>query len=148
MQHVLPTLIESAQAVRDRQAAALRQAQQSVQQAGQTLARLREYRAECLARSAAGTLGRTQAQSLQDYQRFIGRLDEAIAMQEREAQRREAHAAAQLQLLLQSQQRLRAFETLAGRHVRARQAREQRLERRESDEFAARAAARAGRAAP
>ena len=96
MKHVLPLLIERAQAVRDRQAQLLRQAQQSAAQAQSTLQRLDAFRGECLSRSAAAQLGHTDGNSLAGYQQFVGRLDEAIGMQGQEATLREAQAATQL----------------------------------------------------
>ena len=139
MDQVLPLLIESAEAARDRQAGALRQAQQAVQQAQDTLARLRQFRADCLARSAGGSLGRADAQSLGDYQRFVARLDQAIVMQQHEAQLRESRVVAAQQQLMQCQQKLLAFQTLTQRRARQREAVATRREQREADEFAARA---------
>ncbi|HZY19159.1 MAG TPA: flagellar export protein FliJ [Ramlibacter sp.] len=142
MQHVLPLLIEQAQAARDQQSVRLKQAQQAVQQAQATLQRLLEFRAECLSRSPAATLGRGDGGQLADYQRFVSRLDEAIAMQRREAQAREGVVGQQQQLLVQCQQRMLAFETLSRRQAQQRDRREQRRGQREADEFAARAVAR------
>jgi flagellar FliJ protein len=139
MKHVLPLLIERAQAVRDRQAQLLRQAQQSAAQAQTTLQRLDAFRVECLSRSAAAQLGRTDATSLAGYQQFVGRLDDAIGMQGQEATLREAQAAEQQQRLLAQQRRVLAFESLARRDAQRQGRREQRQDRLEADEFAARA---------
>ena len=145
MEHVLPTLIESARTARDRQAAQLRQAQGAVQQARTTLERLGQFRAECLARSAAGTLGHTDGPALGRYQRFIARLDEASALQQRELQLRTERAEREQQALVHCQQRLLAFQALAQRRLREREHRENRRLQREADEFAARAFHRAAR---
>ena len=139
MDQVLPLLIDSAEAARDRRAGALRQAQQAVQQAQDTLLRLRQFRADCLARSAGGSLGRADAQSLGDYQRFVGRLDQAIVMQQQEMMLRESRVAAAQQQLMQCQQKLLALQTLVQRRARQREAAATRREQREADEFAARA---------
>lgn len=144
MEHVLPHLIETARVARDRQAVGLRQAQQGVQQALATLERLTQFRADSLARSAAGTLGVTHTQALQQQQRFVSRLDEAVAQQREELALRQAHAETQQQELVKCQQRMLAFETLAKRRANERERKAQRLQQRQSDEFAARAAARGG----
>lgn len=141
LQQVLPLLIERAQAARDRQAAVLRQVQQSAAQAHTTLQRLDAFQAECLARSAAGQLGRSDGASLAGYQAFVGRLGEAIDLQAQEAALRQAQAQDQQQRLLQQQRRVLAFETLARRDAQQRARRQDRLERLATDEFAARAAA-------
>ena len=141
MKHVLPLLIERAQAVRDRQAQVLRQAQQSAAQARTTLDRLDAFRAECLSRSAAAQLGRSDGASLAGYQQFVGRLDDAIGMQGQEAALRDAQAAEQQLRLQQQQRRVLAFESLARREAQRQGRREQRQDRIAADEFAARAAA-------
>ena len=53
MEAVLPQLIERAQAARDRLAFEARQTAQALQQSQATLERLRQFRAEYLARSPA-----------------------------------------------------------------------------------------------
>lgn len=141
MRHVLPLLIERAQAARDRQVQVLRQAQQSAAQAHTTLQRLDAFRGECLSRSAAAQLGATDGASLAGYQRFVGRLDDAIGMQAQEATLRDGQAAEQQRRLLEQQRRVLAFESLARRDALQRARREQRRERLAADEFAARAAA-------
>ncbi|RYY63517.1 MAG: hypothetical protein EOO24_57515, partial [Comamonadaceae bacterium] len=124
MEHVLPLLVEQALAARDQQAAVLRQAQGALQQARATLERLQAFRLECLSRSPAATLGRADGAALADYQRFVTRLDDAIASQGQEASRRQGAVAHQQQLLQQAQQRLLAFQTLGGRYARQRASRE------------------------
>jgi flagellar protein FliJ len=141
MKHVLPLLIERAQAQRDRQALASRQARQSAAQADATLQRLGEFRGECLSRSAAAQLGQADGASLAGYQAFVGRLDEAIGMQGREAALRAGVAHEQQQRLLQQQRRVLALEALARRDALQCGQREQRREQRTTDDFAARAAA-------
>ena len=143
MLHVLPHLIEQATQDRDREAARLQQAQRAVQQASATLERLRVFRLECLARSPAASHGRGDGATLADYQRFVSRLDEAIAMQGQEVAQRDQLAAQQQQRLVAAQQRLLAFDALQRRQLQQRHLRDQRREQRAADEFAARALARA-----
>jgi len=142
MDHVLPLLIERAAALRDRQIAAMQHAQLAAGQAGATLTRLQSFRNDCLARSAAGTLARTNADALAGYQQFVTRLDDAIGLQSRETDARLARAGEQRALLADCERKLLAFETLRRKRATARNAREQRMLQRESDEFAARAARR------
>lgn len=142
MKHALPMLLQSAESARDHQAALLAQARQAVSQAQSTLERLREFRADCLARSAAGTLGGSDGVALGGYQRFVERLDGAIGMQQHEVRAREGRAVGEQQRLQHCQQRLLAFQALQRREAQAAALRLQRREQRESDEFAARAIAR------
>lgn len=142
MDHVLPHLIESARIARDRQAQQLTQAQQAVQQAHATLQRLDQFRAEYLGRSAASTGAPTHRQALEQYQRFVGRLDEALVLQRQELGARQAQADAQQQELVKAQQRMLAFETLAKRRAGERERKAMKLQQHQSDEFAARAARR------
>lgn len=145
MKHVLPLLIETAEAARDRQAGVVAQARQATGQAEGTLQRLTDFRADCLARSAGGTLATTSTDALQAYQRFVGRLDEATAMQQQEVRTREARQAEQQARLQQAQQRLLAFQALQKRDARSREAKALRGEQRAADEFAARSFSRGGK---
>lgn len=142
MKHVLPMLIRSAQEARDAEAARLVQAQSQHAQQCATLARLREFRQDCIARSAAATLGHTRGEQLADYQRFMLRLDDAIAQQTEVTRRCERAAEQQQQRLVATQQRLLAFETLSRREAQREAERENRRSQREIDEFASRAAMR------
>jgi flagellar protein FliJ len=142
MDHILPLLIERAAALRDRQAAAMQQARMAADQADTTLGRLESFRVDCLARSPAGSLARTTADSLAGHQQFVSRLDDAIGLQTQEADTRHARAGEQQAVLIEAQRRLLAFETLQRRRAAERNAKEQRKLQRESDEFAARAARR------
>ena len=142
MDHVLPILIDTARTARDRQAASLREAELAVRQALATLQRLRQFHTECLARSPASMYARSHGDSLVAYQQFVGRLDEAIALQQQEADRRETMRAVQQGHLMRAQQKVAGFESLATRRLQERQLREQRRLEREADEFAARVATR------
>jgi len=139
MDHVLPLLIEGAEAGRDRLAARLREATGQAQQAGATLTRLSDFRAGCVARSPVTRGGPVDVQSLVDHHRFVGRLDEAIAMQTHEERRRQDMAALAQARLAEGQRKLLAFQTLAKRRAAARDLKDARRGQREADEFAARA---------
>jgi flagellar export protein FliJ len=143
LKDVLPLLIETAKAVRERQSANVAQAQLALAQAQSTLRRLQQFRAEYLARSPAARQGRSDGQALAQYTQFFGRLDDAIGQQQRETGLRQSQLEAQQAQLVRCHQRLQAFETLAHRLACERETRESRRLQGEADEFAARAASRA-----
>jgi flagellar FliJ protein len=138
MFEALSLLIDAASAERDRQAALLASAREAQGRSEATLQRLHEFRGECLARSAAGRRGQGDAASLQTYQLFVGRLDEAIRLQHADLASRVRKGEEQLQQLQQVQQRLLALQALAARNAQELRVREQRREQRDCDEFAAR----------
>lgn len=140
MDKILPFLIERAGGERDRQMRVARDAAHAAAQAAGTLARLEEFRVECLARAPGMTGHAATAQSLADFQNFVARLDQAISMQKMEAAQREMRREAAQRQLIERQQRVLAFETLSTRRGAAREAIAARKSQRESDEFAARAA--------
>ena len=142
MDKVLPLLTEGALALRDRHAALVRAAARAVQQADATLAQLRQFRLDLLARSPAALGTATDAQALVGYQRFLARLDEAIVLQQQERALRLGRVEAAQQQLIEKQKRLTAFETLARRRAAERSIKETRRLQRDSDEYAARAVRR------
>ncbi len=139
MKQVLPLLIERALEARDQLAAAARQATQAVQQAEATLAQLTTFRADYLRRSPTGSVGGFTADRLHDWQRFMTRLDEAMALQREDCERRRQVEAMRQQQLAEGQRRLMAFEALAARQAAEQNRRQARQAQRDSDEFAARA---------
>lgn len=142
MERVLTTLIEGARLARDRQSVAVRTAVGMAEQARHTLDRLDQYRGECLARSPAVAGGMPDREMLLDYQRFVGRLDQAIGLQGHEHQVREGHLEAAQLKLLDHQRRLMALETLVKRRAAAKAVKAARQDQRDTDEFAARAVRR------
>jgi flagellar FliJ protein len=142
MDTLLPLLIDRATELRDQQARLSREAAAAAAATQTTLGRLEHFRQDSLARLPAATGQATDAQALVDGQRFMSRLDDAIALQRLECERREQRSAAGQQQLVASQRRLLAFEALVQRRAAAAQAREQRRAQQASDEFAARAAQR------
>ena len=143
MDAVLPVLISRAEATRDTEAARAQQAAMAVRQAHDTLRRLGEFRDELIGRSAAATLGRTDTDALAGYQVFMTRLGDAMSQQTREATRREQALASQQARLVEAQQRVLALQTLVRRRAATRDAKQARIEQRNTDDFAARAFARA-----
>lgn len=142
MDQVLPLLIGQAQVRRDQTAALACDAALASRQGQATLEQLRQFHGDCLTRSPGAGGGHADGQSLIDYQNFVSRLDEAITLQLQECQRRQERAAARQEQLLESQQRLMAFEALAQRRAAARSAKDSRAQQRDADEFGARAARR------
>ena len=143
MKNILPLLIERAGQLRDRHVADAQENLATLRTAQSVLQRLDEFRVEFLARSPAATGAQADAQALQDYQRFVGRLDEAIAQQRLECDRRQQRNDAAQRLLLDSQRRVVALQSWKRREAHAEANRESRKTQREADEFAARAAVHA-----
>lgn len=139
MKAVLPLLIERARQARDQLAVQSRQAAQRVQQAAATREQLESFRQDYL-RRAPGRAGQpTTADGLQDWQRFVTRLDQAIALQVQDLAIRQQQAEHAQVRLAEGQRRLTAFQALDTRQHAAQSQREQRAAQRDSDEFAARA---------
>ena len=139
MKEALPLLIERAREARDQLAAAARAATLAVQQGDATLQQLSTFRADYLRRSPTATAGSFSADRLQDWQRFMTRLDEAVEMQREDCERRRQVESLRQQQLSDGQRRLMAFEALAARQAAERERRQARQAQRDSDEFAARA---------
>lgn len=100
----------------------------------QLLAYREDYRARLLNSTKLGMA----ANSLKDFQLFLGKLEAAIRQQAEEVERCKLRWE-QARLEWQAQQRkLKAFDTLALRHQRSEQRREARLEQREQDELSGR----------
>lgn len=142
MNNVLPLLIDRAQVLRDRHVREARDTLTTLQTAQQVLQRLDDFRVEFLARSPAASGASADTHALQDYQRFVGRLDEAIAQQRQECARRQQRNDAAQRQLLDSQRRVVALQAWSRRELAAQVTRDNRRTQRESDEFATRAASR------
>ena len=139
MQAVLPLLLERAEGERDRQGVSLRQAAQALQQAQATLGQLERFREDYLRRSPVAAGQALDAQRLMDWQRFVSRLDQALAMQRQELALRTHQEAQARQRLVQAQQRLMSLQALGRRWSQQQQARLDRCLQAEADAFAARA---------
>ena len=137
--HVLPIVIQQARQSRDAQSARTVAALTAVQQAESTLRQLEDFRIDYLRRSPAASGETLQIERLLDFQRFVTRLDEAIAIQQNEAALRRHRQFESQQQLAEAQRRLLAFETLATRQAAEREHSARRREQRDTDEFAARA---------
>ncbi|MGE4243976.1 flagellar export protein FliJ [Ramlibacter sp.] len=145
LDRTLPLLIERAVAARDREAQALAQTQRREAAAAERGEQLCNYRVQYLARSPAATGASVSGDALASRQRFIAKLDEALAIQKDDLSMRARETAAQHARLLQCQQALLALQTLQRRREAQRDLRLARGAQREADEFAARALQRARR---
>jgi flagellar FliJ protein len=142
MKNVLPLLIDRAQVLRDKHVREARETLTTLQTAQQVLQRLDDFRTEFMARSPASSGASADTQALLDYQRFVGRLDEAMAQQRQECTRRQQRNDAAQRQLLDSQRRVVALQSWQRREAAALAAKDNRRTQREADEFAARAAGR------
>lgn len=110
----------------------LRAAEQKLEQLRGYLGEYRRSRSEALTQGLA-------AARLREYDAFLARLDEAIAAQALEVDRtRVTWEAARVQWI-EANKREKAMDALAERHAEEERARENRLDRKVQDEFAARA---------
>ncbi len=144
MTNLIPMLIDRAQQLRDRHVAEARDTLVTLNTAQSVLQRLDDFRIDFLARSPAATGACADAQALQDYQRFVGRLDEAITQQRQECERRRVRNDAAQRQLLDSQRRVVALQAWQRREAHAQATRDSRRSQREADEFAAHAVAARG----
>lgn len=114
----------------------LAQAHTRVNDARRTLDTLSRYRGDYAARWRSIT--EADAAALANFRRFLLKLDEAVLTQQQEAQKcTESLHAAQAQWN-QTRRRIKSLELLIDRRQAAQRLRDNRLEQKSSDEFAAR----------
>ena len=113
-------------------ATALRRHGERKSQQEKRLEELRTFRREYLEQRGALLAQGTTASRLRDFEGFIRRLDEAIAVQEKEVD-------GARQFWETQRQKERAIDVLADRHAEGELERESRLEQKHTDEFASRA---------
>lgn len=107
-------------------------------EAEEKLRQLLEYREDYRARLLNSTRLGMPANSLKDYQLFLGKLELAIRQQTEEVARCKKHWEHGRHEWQAQQRKLKAFDTLAQRHRRSEQKREANLEQREQDELSSR----------
>jgi flagellar FliJ protein len=120
-------------------ATALRRHGERKAQQEKRLEELRTFRREYLEQRSALLAQGTTASRLRDFEGFIRRLDEAIAIQETEVERARALWDGARQFWETQRQKERAVDVLAERHAEGELERESRLEQKRTDEFASRA---------
>lgn len=99
---------------------------------------LQDYRAEYEARFLEQARNGIGPDAWRNYSAFIGRLDEAIAVQRESVQRAGRNTADGQQAWMAQRNKVKAFDTLAQRHHQTVLRQENRAEQKLSDEHAAR----------
>ena len=92
----------------------------------------------------AAQAGLTQRE-WQNFQHFLGRLDEAIEQQRKTVEAQERNTAAGQLQWQQQRTKLKAFDTLSERHYSSENAKALKLEQKLQDEFASRAKGKPGK---
>lgn len=110
-------------------------------EAEEKLQQLMAYREDYRARLLQTTKLGMQANSLKDFQLFLGKLELAIRQQTEEVERCKRHWEHGRHEWQAQQRKLKAFDTLSQRHQRSEQKREAKQEQREQDELSRREAA-------
>lgn len=141
-QHSLNTLIELATEKRDADASALGALHGEQAQATEQLNALVSYRHEYRERLDRAMNEGVSMVRLENDQRFLATLDEAIAQQRRIIANNESRLAEGKSQWQSSQRRLKSFDTLASRRAGQAAKAESRREQRINDEAAARASQR------
>lgn len=109
--------------------------------AKQKLEELQNYRFEYQGRLTGNTQGGMDILLLRDYYAFLAKLEQAIKFQEREVDQQHARWMAAHASWLELRQKVKSYEVLKERHIRAETKRHNIREQRQSDEFAGRKAA-------
>lgn len=125
----------------DDAADALRSHAQRLRESEDKSAELDRYRREYQAQRAAQLADGMDAARLRAFDAFVARLDEAIAAQRLDTERRRAIWESARLAWVAAHRRSEAMDALAARHEAAELQREGRAERKREDEFASRAAA-------
>jgi flagellar FliJ protein len=134
----LQTVLELMQSRADEATQQLARLIASERDAKSKLAMLQQYRDEYSARfQLAARNGVTQSE-WHNYQEFLGRLDEAIAAQQKAVLVQEKNTATGQMHWQQQRKKLKAFDTLSERHYTSENSQELKREQKAQDEFAAR----------
>jgi flagellar FliJ protein len=136
MPQSLKTLLDIATRERDQAAAALAQAEQQLRAQQQQWEQLQAYRADYAARAPAHGGRAAPIEALRTHQAFMGRLDQALAHQQRVLHAAEGEAQLRRQTLLQRETRLASVRKLMQRRVDTATQAADRAEQRRTDEAA------------
>lgn len=139
----LELLIDLQRRDRDRRAGVAARARREADTAGSTLRMLEGYRSDYDQRAPKRGTRAFDTRTVQVHEAFTGKLDQAIGDQQTLARRLDETAALRETDLAEQQRRLKALETLAERRAQAARLRAQRIEQRQTDEFASQAHLRA-----
>lgn len=138
----LQTLLDLAQSQTDSAARNLQALKQRWNEAEEKLRQLLAYRDSYRERMLESAAGGTSAMVLRDFQLFMVKLDTAIKLQQEEVVRCQGRWEAGQQEWLRRRGKVKAFDVLSARHRRAEEKREEQVEQKEQDEFAAKQRAR------
>ena len=103
------------------------------------------YRDEYAGRFRAAAQNGLTQREWQNFQHFLGRLDEAIEQQRKTVEAQERNTAAGQLQWQQQRTKLKAFDTLSERHYSSENAKALKLEQKLQDEFASRAKGKPGK---
>jgi flagellar FliJ protein len=107
------------------------------QEGARRLELLKEYRAEYERRFVAAAQAGLSPREWQNYQGFLGRLDEAVAQQQAQLEASRNRTQEGQKQWVEERNKVRAFDALADRHQAGLARREAKTEQRASDEHAA-----------
>ncbi|NTV09363.1 MAG: flagellar export protein FliJ [Zoogloea sp.] len=133
----LQTLLDLANDRMDEAARHLGELIASEQAGEKKLALLQQYRDEYRNRFLETVRSGVGPEVMRNFSAFIGRLDEAIAIQKAQLDRSKQQTAQGQQHWLSERNRVKAFDTLSERHQQVQAKREAKQEQRFSDEHAA-----------
>lgn len=136
----LQPLVQLAHKKNDEATRRLGQLNHQLQQAQSRLEALLQYRKDYQQRFEEITQSGMRQAELQNFQNFIRRLDEAIQQQRGVANKAAAQLDAGRNDVMETQRRMKSFDTLAQRHEESEKIQESKLEQRLQDEFAGRSA--------
>ena len=133
----LQPLLDLAQSHADEAAKQLHALRVKWQQAEDKLQELTGYREDYRARLLQATKRGLSVASWRDFQLFLDKLESAIRQQREEVAHCKTRWESGQREWLARQRKVKAFDTLAQRHVRSEERREAKKEQRDLDEFAA-----------
>ena len=96
---------------------------------------LQNYRDEYEARFRGAMSGGIGVEALRNYSAFIARIDEAIAQQRAQVNQQQNRTSAGKQVWMQHRNQVKAFDTLANRHLTIETRKQAKAEQRLLDEF-------------
>lgn len=134
----LQTVLELMQARADEATQALARLIANERDARAKLAMLRQYRDEYANRFRQAASAGLTPSAWNNFQEFLNRLDEAIAAQAQAVAQQARNTANGQEHWQHQQKKLKAIDTLSERHRSQEEAREQRQDQKQQDEFATR----------
>lgn len=134
----LDTLIELATKECDEASKRLGRAIRLTDDAQQKLDMLLQYRDDYAARFQSSLMAGVTATGYRNFQLFLGKLDEAIAGQQRVLQDTQKRAGTARSAWQDSERKRVSYDTLATRALKAKEQKEAKLDQKTTDEFAAR----------